>query len=176
MRPTLKFAQLLFVFSILFASCTAPIIEDVELYEATEEEEYGYQTLEVNPEDVLNEAELSLFNIVNEYRTSKGLSALGYENAGFDLAENHNIYMIAKNKLSHDNFNDRANTLAQRANAVMVAENVARHYHTVERALEGWLNSNAHKRTIEGDFTHTSLKISVTEEGKLYFTQLFLKK
>jgi uncharacterized protein YkwD len=35
-----------------------------------------------------------------------------------------------------------------------VSENLAYNYATAQEALTAWLNSPAHKVTIEGDFTH----------------------
>jgi uncharacterized protein YkwD len=37
------------------------------------------------------------------------------------------------------------------------------------------LESDGHKRNIEGDYTHSAISIKENEEGDLYFTQLFFK-
>ena len=79
-------------------------------------------------------------------------------------------------KISHDNFNVRANSIARKEMAAIVKENVAKNYSTANKVVEAWLKSKKHKKTIEGDFTHTTICVKADENGKLYYTQLFFKK
>ena len=58
----------------------------------------------------------------------------------------------------------------------MVAENVAKDYDTALEAFEGWYNSSSHKKTMEGDFSHTAISVKKDELGNYYFTQLFYKQ
>ena len=120
--------------------------------------------------------EKDLFEQINTYRKEIGLTILTSNNEADKSANEHTTYMVSEGKISHDSFNSRASSLAEDTNAIVIKENVAKNYKTAEEAINGWLNSEAHKNTIEGDFTHTGISIKADEKGVLYFTQLFLKK
>ena len=77
--------------------------------------------------------------------------------------------------ISHDNFSARASGIATEVNAEYVAENVATDYDTAQEAFEGWMKSSSHKKTMEGDFTHTAVSVKKASNDKYYFTQLFFK-
>jgi len=143
---------------------------------STQEEEYTEANLgndKVTIDPVAMEADL--LDLVNQHRSSIGLNPLENSSVSYKYAEEHNDYMIAKNTLSHDNFEDRATKIAEETNAVSISENVARYYTTAEKTLEGWLNSSSHKAAMEGDFTHTTLSIELDKNGRPYFTQIFMK-
>ncbi|MCL6267393.1 CAP domain-containing protein [Flagellimonas myxillae] len=119
--------------------------------------------------------ETELLNLVNDHRKSIGESSLQSSPSSYVHAKDHNDYMISKNKLSHDNFEERASKIATEINAVKVSENVARFYNTAEKTLEGWLKSSTHKTTLEGNFTHTTLSVQVDKQGRPYYTQIFMR-
>lgn len=162
MKPTYLFVLVL---ALVFTSCSKEesFENEQDLFEST-------ATLS------MTSSEEELFNLVNEYRIDEGYTALMFSSEAYVVAEDHNKYMIKKNKISHDNFNTRATKLKEKANAVFVAENVARDFTTNSGVLNAWLNSATHKRTLEGDYTHTAIKITVDSTGKPYFTQLFFRK
>jgi len=153
------------LFSIVLTSCTPPPIEEGAFFESNEA--------------LLQSAtmvEIELLELVNSHRENLGLSILENNAEAYESANEHNAYMIAQGKISHDRFDSRASNLANETGAILIKENVAKSYVTAEKALNGWLNSPSHKSTIEGDFTHTGVGVIADEEGKLYFTQLFFKK
>jgi len=117
-----------------------------------------------------------VLDAVNEYRSSLGLNTLVFTDNAYDEAESHTEYMISKGQLSHDNFRTRASRISQKTNASCVAENVAKNYNTAETVLNAWLNSNSHKNTIEGDFTHTTITVRKDANETLFYTQIFIKK
>ncbi|RIV70838.1 CAP domain-containing protein [Flagellimonas aequoris] len=141
-----------------------------------EEEQYTEATLgndKVTIDPVAMETDL--LALVNQHRSAIGLNTLENSSVSYKYAEQHNDYMISKNSLSHDNFENRATKIAEVTNAVSISENVARYYTTAEKTLEGWLNSSSHKAAMEGDFTHTTLSVELDKEGRPYFTQIFIK-
>lgn len=156
---------LLFVLALSFTSCST--IETVE-----EQEELFESTSFVT----MNADEEALFNTINDYRVSMGMNALQFNQTAYQVAQNHNAYMINKNRISHENFQNRAQELNQKANAVSVGENVAKNFPTNEGVLEAWLNSKSHREAIEGDFTHTGISITINPAGEPYFTQMFFSK
>lgn len=128
------------------------------------------------PEAVsLTSVEQDLLNIVNSHRRSLGYADLIFNEVAYDYANSHNDYMIVNGSLSHDNFSARASGITSKVNAEMVAENVAKDYPSADLALESWLNSPSHRKTIEGDFTHTGISVKKDPNGKLYYTQLFYR-
>ncbi len=128
---------------------------------------------EVNPNAV--QVEQELLQVVNEYRTSLGYNTLEYSTVAYEYANAHNDYMIAKGGLSHDHFSSRASNISSETNAEYVSENVAKDYPSAQQAFEGWLNSPNHKKTMEGEFTHTAVSVKVDEAGNYYYTQLFYR-
>lgn len=118
--------------------------------------------------------EKDVLDLVNEHRVSIGISTLVLSPSSYKYAKEHNDYMISENKLSHDNFNDRASEIAAETNATEIAENVARFYVTPKTVVDGWLKSTSHKETLEKPFTHTTLSVQLDKEGRPYFTQIFM--
>ena len=155
------------IVSLVMCSKSSPL-EEKALTESVKE---ASKAIVVDPEAV----EAELVEMVNEHRASIGASELVLSPSSYEHAEAHNNYMISKNKLSHDNFQTRASEIASETGAVEVGENVARFYSSADSALEGWLNSTSHKRTLEGDFTHTTLSIQLDQEGRAYYTQIFMR-
>jgi uncharacterized protein YkwD len=122
-------------------------------------------------------AELQLADLINEYRVSQGLNPLQMVAHVSYKSEEHNEYMIAHDVVNHDYFSDRARNIKQVLGAVRVNENIAYNYMSPEGALHAWLNSPGHKATIDGDFTHFGISISIDPEtGHKYYTNIFLKK
>ena len=122
------------------------------------------------------EVEQELLGLVNAHRNSQGYAALAFSPVAYEYASDHTDYMIATGTINHSNFSSRAEHIAAEAGAVEVAENVARDYDTASEALSGWLASNAHRTTLEGDFTHTAVSVKQDALGNYYFTQLFFRE
>lgn len=120
--------------------------------------------------------EQELLTVVNDHRNSLGLNQLEFSVVAYKYANKHTDYMISKGSLSHDNFSARASSINSEVTVQMVAENVAKDYDTAMEAFEGWYNSSSHKKTMEGDFTHTAVSVKKNVQGEFYFTQLFYKE
>ncbi len=166
MKSNYTFLLLLIV---VLASCSSPSIENEEAL--FENDNTLIESTTLNSSTIENE----VFEAINSHREKMGLTKLVFSNETYKYAEEHNSYMIAKGKISHDNFNSRANALANEIGASVVKENVAKNYPKAEKAVNGWLKSKSHKDTIEGDFTHTTISVKADDKGKLYYTQLFFK-
>ena len=149
------------VFLLLFLdSCTSDSIEETSILEA---------------ENVVT-IEQDLLDIVNEHRLTLNTNTLEFSDIAYKYANIHTNYMIAKGSISHDNFSSRATNINSEVEVEMVAENVAKDYLSAIDAFQGWYNSSSHKKTMEGDFTHTGISVKKDEQGNYYFTQLFYKK
>ncbi len=130
----------------------------------------------ISKSENIESLELQLLTVVNDHRTTIGQSVLEFSEVAYEYANEHTDYMISENNLNHDNFSSRASKIASQVNAVYVAENVARNYSTANGAFQGWLNSASHKKTMEGDFTHTAVSVKENSKGDYYFTQIFVKQ
>ncbi len=116
-----------------------------------------------------------ILQLVNTYRASVGKSALIANNLATELAEEHTLFMIDQNEISHDNFDQRGRRLINEENAVKVGENVAFKYKTAEEVMDAWINSDGHRKNLEGDFVHIGISAIKNDAGVYYFTQLFFK-
>lgn len=155
--------RLLYAVSVLFiqffGSCTDDSIMETPVIEA----ENAFTV------------EQELLDIVNEYRLSLNTNALEFSEVAYKYANKHTDYMISKGSISHDNFSSRASNINAEVAVEMVAENVAKNYDNAIEAFQSWYNSSSHKKTMEGDFTHTAISIKKDKIGDYYFTQLFYK-
>ena len=120
--------------------------------------------------------EIEILEKINEHRINIGLNPL--ENLGVikSVAFSHTDYMVEVDNVSHDNFFQRKNSLIQNANATSVSENVAYAYSSAESVVNAWINSDGHRATIEGDYTDFDISAEQNEEGKWYFTNIFIKR
>ncbi|HMI07870.1 MAG TPA: CAP domain-containing protein [Flavobacterium sp.] len=152
-----------FLFTLL--SCSSEPVENIAASNAAATTAYTY-----TPD------ELELEAAINEYRVSIGLNALESVNYISYKAEEHNEYMIEKNVVNHDYFQERSDNIIEVLGAVKVNENVAYNYMTAESVLHAWLNSAAHKANIKGDFTHFGVSIRTDpDNGNKYYTNIFIK-
>ncbi len=130
-----------------------------------------------SPEDIeaLSITE-EIFQLVNEHRVYIGKEALTINSLATQLAEEHTLFMIHQNTISHDHFDTRADRLFNEENATNVGENVAAKQRTAKDVMDAWLNSRGHRENIEGDFTHIGISAIKNNDGYYYYTQLFLKQ
>ncbi|OCB70228.1 CAP domain-containing protein [Flavobacterium crassostreae] len=120
--------------------------------------------------------ETETLKLINEYRVDKGLSSLQVSNYISLKCSQHNQYMIANKKLSHDNFESRSADITKTLNAISVGENLAFNYTTPQAALTGWVNSPPHLEILVGNYSHFGIAISVdSSTGKNYYTTIFAK-
>ncbi|GAA3655350.1 CAP domain-containing protein [Flavivirga jejuensis] len=120
--------------------------------------------------------ELEILKRINDYRLSLELTALDDMSLVKSVAYSHTDYMLNNGKVSHDNFYTRSDYLKANAGAEKVSENVAYGYSTAETVVTAWIKSDGHRGTIEGDFTNFDISAEKNENGRWYFTNIFIKK
>ena len=130
---------------------------------------------EVNSVANIKTIEDELLGIVNTHRESLGYTSLQYSAVAYQYASTHTDYMISQGNLSHDNFGARASDISSLTDAEMVAENVAKDYADAAAAFQGWLKSADHRKTMEGNFTHTAVSVKKDAQGTIFYTQLFYR-
>ncbi|RLD29168.1 MAG: CAP domain-containing protein [Bacteroidetes bacterium] len=120
--------------------------------------------------------EIEILEIINDHRLSLGLSTLNNMGTIKAQAYGHTDYMIDRSEVSHDNFLQRKANLINSEGASRVGENVAYAYSSSESVVNAWLNSEGHRNVIEGDYTDFDVSAEKDENGKWYFTNIFIKK
>lgn len=168
MKPlTLKLLSVVLLSSVLF-SCAK---EDDGIY-------FNDTAEVINTENVsYSVIENEILTLINSYRQDKGLSTLVTLNVVSSVADGHTNYMIETGEVSHANFSERAQILMNNAAAKSVGENVAYGFNSAEGAVNGWLNSEEHRKIIESpDYTHFGISTDSDSEGRNYFTHIYIKK
>lgn len=149
--------------SLLIISCSN---EDVT-------ETSDLDTISSTEENIISDEILQLINL---HRENIGLSTLENNDTAKQLAKEHTNYMISVDGINHDNSNTRFQSLREQEDAKNIGENVARFQTNAASAVDSWLNSDSHRKNIEGDFTHSGVATVKDDEGKFYFTQIFFEK
>lgn len=117
-------------------------------------------------------------SLINEHRSSIGLSPLEHVEALGKIAETHSQNMASgKTSFGHTGFSDRCDEgRVVIGGGNLCAENVAKGQKTAKAAFDSWINSSGHKANIEQSrHTHTGFGYAKSSSGIFYFTQIFLE-
>jgi len=164
MKPT-KFLPIMALVALLTFSCSTENFPD---------ETIDSMSLPVPP--AAKTIEIEILELINAHRINEGLSPLNNHNTIKAVAYTHTDYMVEVDNVSHDNFFQRKNSLIDNASATRVSENVAYAFSSAESVVNAWLNSEGHRENIEGDFTDFDISAEQNEEGKWYYTNIFIKR
>nr|WP_321234314.1 CAP domain-containing protein [uncultured Psychroserpens sp.] len=164
MKPT-KFLPLMVLVALLTFSCST---EDFP------EETIDSMSLPVPPAAKL--IEIEILELINAHRINTGLQPLNNHNTIKAVAYTHTDYMVESNNVGHDNFFQRKNSLIDNADAIKVSENVAYAFSSAQSVVNAWLDSEGHRENIEGDYTDFDISAEQNEEGRWYFTNIFIKR
>ncbi len=165
MKLPIKLPLLAFLAMLSFASCSTNNLDDEA--EAIELKLVSQQAKSI---------EIEILNLINDHRLSEGLSPLEDMDIVKSVAFSHTDYMVYSGEVSHDNFYTRSNYLKSHAGAKRVSENVAYGYSSAESVVRAWLKSEAHKNNLEGDYTNFDVSAEKNEEGRWFYTNIFIKK
>lgn len=140
-------------------------------------EEMDSANLTAKPAPVAyTDIEYDVMELINSYRSDQGLPQLQYLDEGSVQAASHNQHMIENNEVCHDYFGNRYEALVKSVNARAVSENVASGFRTAEAVVNAWIKSEGHRKNLEGEHTHFGISVKEGMDGKLYFTNIFVKK
>jgi uncharacterized protein YkwD len=117
-----------------------------------------------------------VFEMINDYRTSHGLSELTFSDIMNKTAQSHSDNMADGSvPFSHEGFDKRyAYLKAQMPGFHACAENVAYGDMTPEEAVAGWLKSPGHLKNLSSTkYNQTGIGVQISKEGYLYYTQMF---
>jgi uncharacterized protein YkwD len=121
--------------------------------------------------------ERDAFNRINAYRQAKGLPALVWNEAIATQARIHSQNMAnGRVPFGHDGF--AARIAATKITYGGAAENVAYNQgyaDPAKQAAEGWFKSPGHEINIRGNYSLSAVGVARNAQGKVYFTQLFMR-
>ena len=157
----------------LLALCTILTLTSCSS-ESLNEEEILTENLATPPQT--KQIEIEILELINAHRINNNLNTLSGNGTVKAVAFTHTDYMVEVNSVSHDNFYVRKQSLQQNENAQIVSENVAYGYTSAQSVVNAWLNSPSHKSNIEGNFTDFDISAEQDEDGKWYFTNIFIKR
>jgi uncharacterized protein YkwD len=123
-----------------------------------------------------SDLEIEVLELINAYRVQQGLSELLYLDEGSLQAKTHNEHMIEQDEVCHHFFGNRYQALVNTVNAKSASENVAYGFRTAEAVVNAWIKSDGHRKNMEGEHTHFGISVKEAKDGKLYFTNIFVKK
>lgn len=119
------------------------------------------------------------FELVNDYRASKGLSPLTWNSEIASVCRGHSTNMANGSvPFSHEGFDERGTTLQATVGWSGIAENVAfnnGYSDPATVAVNGWINSSGHEANMSGNFTKTGMGVAISSDGSYYFTQIFIR-
>lgn len=130
-----------------------------------------------------NESQLSqmakeIHQQVNRYREGLGLAPLNFSPLISEQALIHSVNMAEqKVEFSHKGFDQRIDALKGQIDYSSAAENVAYnmgYQDPVTTAVQGWIESDGHRRNLEGNYNLTGIGVAVNQAGEYYFTQIFV--
>lgn len=133
-----------------------------------------YATPSLDSDTAIQNAVLSH---INKYRQQHGLSRLNMDNNITREARQHSIDMAThRMPFGHQGFMKRIARLhSQVKNSGAGAENVAYNYKDARTVVQQWVLSPGHKRNIVGNYNLTGIGIARDKQGKIYYTQIFLR-
>ncbi len=121
--------------------------------------------------------EVSAHKQINEYRASKGLPALVWNEALAAQARQHSAAMAnGQTAFGHGGFQERVQGSGVTYQGA--AENVAYNQgysNPAGEAVKGWLASPGHLKNIEGNYDTAGLGVARNAQGEIYFTQVFIR-
>ncbi|TJY34027.1 CAP domain-containing protein [Pontimicrobium aquaticum] len=160
-----KFLPTLALLALMSFSCSTDSIEEDKIDALANSYVPATKTIEIE-----------ILELINNHRITLGLNALNDMSQIKATAYSHTDYMRDKQEVSHDNFYQRSSSLKNNPGATKVGENVAYGFSSAQSVVNAWLNSDGHREIIEGDFTNFDVSAEKDQNGKWYYTNIFIKK
>ncbi|WP_298299915.1 CAP domain-containing protein [Hydrotalea sp.] len=138
----------------------------------------GSDTLHTGTTTKFAKMEKDVLYYINQHRAGIGLAPLQWDKTIYPEAVEHSVDM-AKHRVAfgHDGFDARFNAIKSKLGYLRGgAENVALGHLDAKGVVDGWLHSPGHKKNIEGNYNLTAIGIAQSNDGNLYFTQIFINK
>jgi uncharacterized protein YkwD len=110
----------------------------------------------------LNQVESKLVARTNQARANRGLAPLAISGSLMNSARRHTAWMCNNNTMTHTS--DR------------VAENIAMGQHSVDAAIQTWMNSSGHRANmLSSSYSQIGVAAYRANNGTIYWCQQFLR-
>jgi len=118
-----------------------------------------------------------VFRYTNQFRKSKGLSALAMRDDLNEVARKHSENMASgKVAFGHDGFQQRQAKVRQIIKPWhSMAENVAYGVSTGKDVVSIWKKSSGHRANMLGNYTYIGIGTASDRQGRIYYTQIFVR-
>jgi uncharacterized protein YkwD len=150
MLKTISFASRIFflsIFLVIFTSANAPI----------------------------NNLADDVLKYTNEFRRSKGKTALKMRTDLNDIARSHSEDMASGlRSFGHGGFNQRAKKIQKIYNTYNIAENVIYGASNAKEAVMIWKKSSGHRQNMLGNYKYIGVGTTRNKRGVIYYTQIFV--
>jgi uncharacterized protein YkwD len=124
--------------------------------------------------------EQAIHRRINQYRSRNGLPSLRLDDRLSQMARTHSDAMaVGRVGFGHQGFERRGKTIQKIMGYSNMAENVAYSgglNRPDQQAVETWLRSSSHRDNIEGQYDTTGIGVSLSSNGRYYFTQIFVRR
>lgn len=126
----------------------------------------------------LTHIEKRVFQLVNQYRSSKNLPQLEDNQIITNAARSHSMEMGNHSVFfGHAYFHKRVNHIENLIHVIDASENVAKSQGFVdpaEVAFDAWIKSPSHLSNIEGKYNLTGIGVVKTKNDVYFLTQIFV--
>lgn len=127
----------------------------------------------------LSNMEQNLLQLINQHRTSQGLSALAHNSRVQDYSSNYlQEVLVGKEQLSNKDFPERARELVAILRPLRLsaaAENLDKGPESPQGLLEQWLSDPLYRKNVEGDYNLVSISRIASPDGSYLYYSIFLK-
>jgi uncharacterized protein YkwD len=122
--------------------------------------------------------EREVFELVNRYRRARGATPLVLDARIGEQARRHSVAMAnGSTPVGHRGFDDRVQALRRVMACRRSAENVGMNHgyrDPASQVVRGWIESEGHRKNIEGPYESTGIGVVSDAAGTIYFTQIFV--
>lgn len=126
------------------------------------------------------EVEARVHQLINQYRSDKGLPPLVLSDIITTQARQHSRNMADGTvPFSHDGFAQRVEAIKTQIAVAAAGENVAMnsgYTDPAKVAFDGWIDSDGHRANIEGDYDLTGIGVMQSATRGYFLTQIFVKR
>lgn len=142
------------------------------------------KTLSADTAQPYLDSERRVFDLVNDERKKLGIQPLLWNEKAAAAARSHSDDMASSNYLGHsDLFGGKPEDRVEKAGLTdwrRLGENIAwvsGHPDPLSRVVECWMNSAGHRQNmLDPKFRESGLGMTITSDGKSYFTQVFVSR
>lgn len=129
------------------------------------------------PKIIIDEFEGELLQMINKHRKDLGLASLKLETEICKQARGYSGQMASgKVPIGPPGFDNPVKSLMQTFNASSMVELIAYDYYSPKDVFDSWMASTQQRETIEGNYALTGIGVVQSSDGKVFVTQIFLRK